>query len=85
MEPNKETPATVQSRLDVLRKGIISEENSVNYYQTLIDKTPEDSEANIGMRRMYHDLMLEERNHVARFQELILKWEQALKEIESQP
>jgi rubrerythrin len=85
METNKETLATVQSRLDVLRKGLISEENSVNYYQTLVDKTPEDSEANIGMRRMYHDLMLEERNHVARFQELILKWEQTLKEIESQP
>ena len=55
METNKETRATIQSRLDVLRKGIISEENSVNYYQTLIDKTSEDSEANIGMRRMYID------------------------------
>ena len=55
MELNKETPATIRSRLDVLRKGIISEENSVNYYQTLIEKTPEDTESNIGMRRMYYD------------------------------
>lgn len=83
MELNKETPATIQSRLDVLRKGIISEENSVNYYQTLIEKTPEDSESNIGMRRMYYDLMLEETKHVERFKELILKWEQSLKDLEN--
>ena len=83
MEANKETPTTVQSRLDVLRKGIISEENSVNYYQTLIDKTPEDSETNIGMRRMYFDLMLEEKMHVERFKELISNWEQILKDLEN--
>lgn len=81
MEPDKETPETVQARLDVLRKGIVSEENSVNYYQTLIEKTPEDSDANIGMRRMYYDLMMEEKNHVERFRELINKWEQRLKEL----
>lgn len=80
MEPDKETPETIQARLDVLRKGIVSEENSVNYYQTLIEKTPEDSETNIGMRRMYTDLMLEEKKHVERFRELISKWEQRLKE-----
>ena len=44
MEPHKETLETVKARLDVSRKGIVNEENSVNYYQTLIDKTPEDSE-----------------------------------------
>ena len=49
MEPDKETLETVQARLDVLRKGIVSEENSVNYYKTLIEKTPEDSDANIVM------------------------------------
>ena len=80
MEPDNETPETVQARLDVLRKGIVSEENSVNYYQTLIDKTPEVSDANIGMRRMYQELMLEEKKHVERFRELILEWEQKLKE-----
>ncbi len=83
METNKETVLTVQSRLDVLRKGIISEENSVNYYQTLIEKTPEDSESNIGIRRMYHELMLEEIKHVERFHELISQWEQTLKELQS--
>lgn len=81
MEPDKETPETIQARLDVLRKGIVSEENSVNYYQTLIEKTPEDTDANIGMRRMYYDLMMEEKNHVERFRELINKWEQRLKEL----
>jgi rubrerythrin len=81
MEPDKETPETVQARLDVLRKGIISEENSVNYYQTLIEKTPEDSDANIGMRRMYSDLMFEEKKHVERFRDLINQWEKLLKEL----
>ena len=79
MEYDDETPETVKARLEVLRKGIISEENSVNYYQTLIDKTPEDSDANIGMRRMYYDLMMEEKLHVKRFYELILKWENRYK------
>ena len=82
MESDKETRETVQARLDVLRKGIVSEENSVNYYQTRVDKTPEDSDANVGMRRMYHDLMLEEKKHVERFRELILEWEQKLKEFQ---
>ena len=80
MENDKETLKTIQARLDVLRKGIVSEENSVHYYQTLIEKTPEDTESNIGMRRMYSDLMLEEKKHVERFRELISKWEQKLKE-----
>jgi rubrerythrin len=81
MEPEKETLETVKARLDVLRKGIISEENSVNYYKTLIEKTPEDCDANIGMRRMYSGLMLEEKKHVERFRELINEWEQRLKEL----
>ena len=82
MESDKETRETVQARLDVLRKGIVSEENSVNYYQTLVDKTPEDSDANVGRRGMYHELMLEEKKHVERFRELILEWEQKLKEFQ---
>ncbi len=83
MESNKETHGTVQGRLDVLRKGIVNEENSVNYYQTLIDKTPEDSDVNEGMRRMYYDLMLEEKKHVERFRELISQWEKKLKDFEN--
>jgi rubrerythrin len=78
MEPNTETPETIRGRLDVLRKGIVSEENSVVYYQALVEKTPEDTDINKGMRRMYHDLMLEEKKHVARFRELISQWEQKL-------
>jgi rubrerythrin len=81
MEPDKETLETVKARLDVLRKGIVSEKNSVNYYKTLIEKTPEDSDANIGMRRMYSDLMLEEKKHVEHFRELINEWQQRLKEL----
>ena len=83
MESNKETFETVQGRLDVLRKGIVSEENSVNYYQTLVNKTPEDSDVKKGMRRMYYDLMLEEKKHVTCFRELISKWEQKLKDFEA--
>ena len=83
MESNKETLGTVEGRLDVLRKCIVSEENSVNYYQTLTDKTPEDTDVNKGMRRMYHDLMQEEKKHVNRFRELISQWEQKLKDLEN--
>ena len=83
MESNKETLGTVEGRLDVLRKGIVSEEKSVNYYQTLTDKTPEDTDVNKGMRRMYHDLMQEEKMHVTRFLELISQWEQKLKDLEN--
>lgn len=81
METDKETSETIQARLGVLRKGIVSEENSVNYYQTLIINTPEDSDANIGMRRMYSELMLEEEKHVERFLELISEWENKLKNL----
>ena len=83
MESNKETLGTVEGRLDVIRKCIVSEENSVNYYQTLTDKTPEDTDVNKGMRRMYHDLMQEEKKHVTRFRELISQWEQKLKDLEN--
>jgi hypothetical protein len=34
IEPDKETLETVKARLDVLSKGIVSEENFVNYYKT---------------------------------------------------
>ena len=72
MEPDKETLETLQARLDVLCKGIVSEQNSVNYYKTLIKKTPEDSDANIGMRRMYYGLMLEEKNTWNVFENLLM-------------
>lgn len=81
MEFDEETVKTVQGRLDILRKSIVSEENSVNYYKTLLEKTPEDSEENIGIRRMYTDLMEEEKQHVERFRELISQWETKLKEL----
>jgi hypothetical protein len=52
------------------------------YVKTLsVKKTPQDSDANIGMRRMYSDLMFEEKKHVERFRELINEWEQRLKEL----
>jgi len=81
MEFDEETIASVQGRLNILRKGIVSEENSVNYYKTLLEKTPEDTEENIGVRRMYSDLMEEEKQHVERFRELINLWENKLKEL----
>ena len=85
MEPNKEAPESIEGRLGLLCKGIVSEENSVNYYQTLIDKTPENLEVNKGFGRMYYDLMLEERNHVARFHELISFWEKNLEKLKYSP
>jgi rubrerythrin len=83
MDFDEETIKSVQGRLNILRKGIVSEENSVNYYKTLLDKTPEDTEENIGVRRMYADLMEEEKQHVERFRELITQWEKKLKELDS--
>ncbi|MFT4578905.1 MAG: rubrerythrin [Nitrospinales bacterium] len=80
MDFDEETIRSVQGRLGILRKSIVSEENSVNYYKTLLEKTPEDSEENIGIRRMYADLMEEEKQHVERFRELISQWENKLHE-----
>ena len=60
MDANQETVKSVTGRLNVLRKGLVSEGNSVQYYQTLVEKTPEDSEENIGARRMYEEMIHEE-------------------------
>ena len=81
MEFHEETAKTIQSRLDVLNKGLVSENNSVQYYKTLNEKTPEDTEENIGARRMYQELMEEEKNHVEKFRDLIERWEQKLREL----
>ncbi len=81
MDFDEETIKSVQGRLNILRKGIVSEENSVNYYKTLLEKTSEDTEENIGIRRMYADLMEEEKQHVERFRELISLWENKLKDL----
>jgi len=77
-----ETVRTIQGRLEILNKGLVSEENSVQYYDTLIEKTPEDSEENIGKRRMYAELKQEELKHVERFKTLIRQWEAKLSELE---
>ena len=82
MEANQETVKSVTGRLNVLRKGLVSEGNSVQYYQTLVEKTPEDSEENIGARRMYEEMIHEEKKHVEKFEDLIRRWEDKLKELE---
>ena len=77
----EETVKTIQARLDVLKKSLVSEENSVQYYQTLIGKTPQDTEENIGTCRMYEDLYAEEKKHVKTIQDLLNYWEKKLDEI----
>jgi hypothetical protein len=57
MEIDKETIKSVQARLNILLKGIVNVKISVTDYKTLLEKTPEDSEVNIGIRRMYVGLM----------------------------
>jgi hypothetical protein len=42
MEFDVETIKSVQERLNILRKGFVSDENSVNYYKTLLEKSPEE-------------------------------------------
>lgn len=78
MENEKETTGTIKARLEILYKGVISEENSVQYYETLVEKTSGDSEEEIGKRRMYDELRQEELKHVERFKSLIAHWENEL-------
>jgi rubrerythrin len=79
MNKDEETRVTIQARLKILHKSLVSEENSVQYYQTLLENTPEESEENIGQRRMYEDLQREEKNHVKVIQGMIQHWEDQLK------
>ena len=81
MENEKETAGIIQGRLEVLYKGVISEENSVQYYESLVKKTSGDSEEEIGKRRMYEDLKQEEMKHVEKFRALIKHWEEKLQQI----
>ncbi len=81
MENEKETSRTIQARLEILYKGVISEENSVQYYETLIEKSSGDTEEAIGMRRMYEDLRQEEIKHVEKFKSVILHWEDKLRQL----
>ncbi len=85
MNAQKETKNTIQGRLNVLRKSLVSEENSVQYYQTLIANTPEDTEENIGSRRMYEDLKEEEKQHVEKIQSLIDYWEKEWDKLPENP
>jgi rubrerythrin len=78
MENQKETTGTIKARLEILYKGVISEENSVQYYETLVEKTSGDSEEEIGKRRMYDELRQEELKHVEKFKTLIALWESEL-------
>ena len=81
MENEKETVGTIQGRLEILYKGVISEENSVQYYGTLIEKTSGDSAEEIGKRRMYEELKQEEIKHVAKFKSQISHWEEKLRQL----
>ncbi len=81
MDQGEETKATIQARLKILNKSLLSEENSVQYYQTLLENTPQDSEEKIGERRMYEDLQDEEKKHVKVMRDLIQNWEIALKKL----
>jgi hypothetical protein len=46
-----------------------------------LEKTLEDSEENIGIFRIYADLMEEEKQHVEQFCEIIAQWKNNLKEL----
>lgn len=79
MDTGEESKATIQARLKVLNKSLVSEENSVQYYQTLLQNTAPDSDEKIGERRMYEDLQAEEKNHVQVIRDMIQHWENKLK------
>jgi rubrerythrin len=73
-----ETTTTIEARLEILYKGVISEENSVQYYETLVEKILGNSEEETGQRRMYDELRQEELKHVEKFKSLIAYWESEL-------
>lgn len=79
MDKGEENKNTIQARLKVLNKSLVSEENSVQYYQTLLENTAPDSDEKIGERRMYEDLQAEERKHVQTLRDMIQLWESKLK------
>jgi rubrerythrin len=79
MDKGEENKITIQARLKILSKSLVSEENSVQYYQTLLENTAQDSDEKIGERRMYEDLQEEERKHVQALRDMIQYWERKLK------
>ena len=81
MDNREENKITIQARLKILNQSLVSEENSVQYYQTLLENTAPDSEEKIGERRMYEDLQEEERKHVQVLRDMIQYWEDKLKSI----
>ena len=82
MDKGEENKITIQARLKVLNKSLVSEENSVQYYQTLLKNTPPDSDEKIGERLMYQDLQAEEEQHVQTIRDMIHHWESKLKELQ---
>ena len=82
MDKGEETKITIQARLKVLKRSLVSEENSVQYYQTLLKNTSPESDEKIGERRMYEDLQAEEKKHVQVIQDMIKHWEGRLKKLE---
>jgi rubrerythrin len=83
MDNGEENKATIQARLKVLNKSLVSEENSVQYYQTLLENTAPDSDETIGERRMYEDLQAEEKRHVQVIRDMIQLWEGKLNNIQT--
>jgi len=81
MAAEEETCETIQGRLNVLAKSLVSERNSVLYYDTLIQKTDDSDSVGKGTRRMYAELRDEEKKHVQTIQSMIEYWEQRLKEL----
>ena len=81
MDKGEENKTTIQARLRILHKSLVSEENSVQYYQTLLENTAPDSDEKIGERRIYEDLQAEERKHVQVLLDKIQHWERKLNSI----
>jgi hypothetical protein len=76
MDKGEENKSTIQARLKILNKSLVSEENSVQYYQTLLENTAQDSDEKIGEYRMYEDL--QEKKHVQVIRDMIQYWEDKL-------
>ncbi|CAI2718273.1 hypothetical protein [Nitrospina watsonii] len=84
MNSGKETARTIHARLKILGRSLLSEQNSVQYYQTLLDKTPSETEEQLGERKMYEDLHAQEESHVQWIRDQIEYWAKQLKALGNQ-
>jgi len=83
MKQNFETVDTVQGRLEVLNKSLISEENSVQYYETSVRKDTQRLRTKYWETPHIRRTASRGKKHVATIQALLDYWESKLDELKA--